>query len=172
MPIVATPGASNADSYATLAEADAYHGVSLYSTVWDAATDVNQEKALKMATRLLDAYFVWLGSRTYADQALGFPRTGLFRDTTVVVDSATIPVEIRNATAEFGQYLLANNPNTPNGIAVQGITKVKAGPIEVQFKDVIESKVVPDHILLMIPKAWYEGGIIEDDLTTAIFEVV
>src|SRR5688572_24606071 len=97
MAINATPGSPTADAYATLAEATAYMAANLYSEVWTSAVTDDQERALKMASRLLDAYFKWLGVRTYSDQALGFPRTGLFRDSTIAVDSTTIPVEIRNA---------------------------------------------------------------------------
>ena len=89
MPINATPGSPTADSYATVTEGGTFFAASLYPEVWTAATVDNQERALKMGTRLLDAYFRWLGIRTYSDQALGFPRTGLFRDTTMAVDSST-----------------------------------------------------------------------------------
>jgi len=141
--------------------------------VWTAATDDNQERALKMGTRLLDAYFRWLGIRTYSDQALGFPRIGLFRDTTIAVDSTTIPPEIRNATIELAKWLLENNPNTESEASAQGITKIKVSSIELQFKDVIEARVIPDFVKLLIPVEWYVGGIPEEDaLKSAIFEIV
>jgi len=172
MALNATPGSPTADSYATVAEGDAYHDTSLFATGWTGAVLADKERALKMATRLLDSYYTWLGQRTFSDQALGFPRTGLFRDTTIVVDSATIPPEIRNATAEFGKFLLANDPNQQNEAAAQGITKIKVSTIELTFKDVIESKSIPDFIDLMIPEEWYVGGVVEDDLKSSIFEIV
>ena len=121
---------------------------------------------------MLDAYFRWLGFRTYDDQALGFPRAGLFRDTVIAVDSTTIPPEIRNATAEFAQWLLANNPYAENEVAVQGITQIKVATIELKFKEVIEGRGIPDFITALIPVEWYVGGIVEDELKTSIFEVV
>lgn len=173
MAITATPGSSTADSYATLAEADAFFASSLYPEVWTSAVDDLQERALKMGTRLLDAYFRWLGIRTYSDQALGFPRTGLFRDSTVAVDSTTIPVEIRNATIEFAKWLLENNPNTENQTIAQGITEIKVSSIQLKFKDVLEARVIPDFVKLLIPVEWYVGGIPEEDaLKSAIFEIV
>lgn len=172
MALNATPGSPLADSYATLAEGDAYFDAHLYSTGWTATLDPAQERALKTATRLLDSYFKWLGIRTYSDQALGFPRIGLFRDTTIAVDSTTIPPEIRNATIEFAQWLIANNPYAENEIVVQGITEIKVGSIQLKFKDVIEGRVIPDFIKLLIPPEWYVGGIEDTSLNSAIFEVV
>lgn len=173
MAINATPGSPTADSYATLAEGDIFFAASLYPEVWTAASDDNQERALKMGTRLLDAYFKWLGMRTYSDQALGFPRTGLFRDSTVPVDSVTIPIEIRNAAIEFSKWLLENNPNTENQTIAQGITEIKVATIQLKFKEVLEARVIPDFVKLLIPPEWYVGGIPEADaLKTAIFEIV
>jgi hypothetical protein len=172
MALNATPGSPTADSYATLAEGDAYFDAHLYSSGWTATLDPTQERALKTATRLLDSYFKWLGVRTYEDQALGFPREGLFRDTTIAVDSTTIPPEIRNATVEFAQWLIANNPYAENEITVQGITELKVGSIQLKFKDVIEGRIIPDFIKLLIPPEWYEGGLVDDSLKSALFEVV
>lgn len=172
MAINATAGSPTADSYATVAEGTTYFGAHLYATGWTGADLDTHERALKTATRLLDSYFKWLGIRTYSDQALGFPRTGLFRDTTIAVDSTTIPVEIRNATIEFAQWLIANNPYEENEIAVQGITELKVSSIQLKFKEVIEGRVVPDFIKLLIPPEWYEGGIADTSLNSAIFEVV
>lgn len=173
MAINATPGSPTADSYATVAEGTAFFGASLYPEVWTAATLDLQERSLKMATRLLDAYYKWLGIRTYSDQALGFPRTGLFRDSTVAVDSTTIPVEIRNATIEFSKWLLENNPNVENEAQAQGITEIKVSTIQLKFKEVVEARVIPSFVNLLIPVEWYVGGIPDEDaLKSAIFEVV
>ena len=45
-------GLADANSYASLEEADAYHEASLYATAWTAATEDNRNKALAMATIL------------------------------------------------------------------------------------------------------------------------
>jgi hypothetical protein len=172
MAVNATAGSPTADSYATVAEGTAYFANHLYATGWTAAVLDTHERSLKTATRLLDSYFKWLGIRTYNTQALGFPRTGLFRDTTIAVDSTTIPPEIRNATIEFAQWLIANNPYVENEIVVQGITEIKVATIQLKFKDVIEGRLIPDFIKLLIPVEWYEGGIPDTSLASSIFEVV
>ena len=49
MAIDATVNGANADSFITVAEADAYWATNLYPTTWETATTANKEKALKMA---------------------------------------------------------------------------------------------------------------------------
>jgi len=173
MAINATPGAANADAYATLAEADAYIDTILNAGAWATAVDADQERALKMARRLLDSYYTWLGTRTYEVQALDFPRLGLTRDNSWPVDSTTIPHEIRDASIQFGLWLLENNPNEENEVAAQGITEIKVSTIQLKFKDVIASRTIPDFIDVMIPKEWYENADADAEaLKTSIFEVV
>ena len=47
-------GLVNANTYASVADGDAYHEAHLYATAWTAATTPNKEAALAMATRLID----------------------------------------------------------------------------------------------------------------------
>ena len=48
-------GKSDANSYASVADADAYHEGHLYASAWTGATTADKEKALVMATRLRTA---------------------------------------------------------------------------------------------------------------------
>ena len=50
-------GKVDANSYATAADGDAYHDGHLYATAWTGATLANKEKALVMATRLIDGEY-------------------------------------------------------------------------------------------------------------------
>lgn len=72
-------GVANANSYATVAQADAYHDGHLYASAWTAAVTATKEKALVMATRLIDAGVMWKGYKTNAGQALQWPR-GIAKD--------------------------------------------------------------------------------------------
>jgi hypothetical protein len=62
--IVVTPGAPDANSYATVAEADAYNAARPYGTAWAALTPEAKEGALVYATLLLDGSFQWTGQAT------------------------------------------------------------------------------------------------------------
>ena len=106
MPLIATPGAANANSYITVAEADAYFETHLYGEEWIAMDDEDKEKALYMAARLLDQYD-WKGLKANnSTQALRWPRSlVLDREGWFYLDSATIPVFLKQATAELARYM-------------------------------------------------------------------
>ena len=67
-------GLSNANSYASVADGDAYFEGHLYATAWTAATSGTKAAALVMATRLVDTQFQFNGYRVSEDQALQWPR--------------------------------------------------------------------------------------------------
>src|SRR5690606_25444001 len=96
--VIATPGASNANSYATLVEADAYFEGRVGGDAWAEYSDDERERALVDATTTLDARRFG-GYRANDTQALAWPRSGVAYDGVAVSDSA-IPVFVRNATCE------------------------------------------------------------------------
>src|SRR5688572_1750094 len=96
--LVATAGAANANSYALLAEANAYHDARLHSEDWTGASADTRTVALIMATRLLDAMYVWDLYPTDATQALQWPRNGMLAANRLEgVPSNEIPPELKNA---------------------------------------------------------------------------
>jgi hypothetical protein len=67
-------GRSDASTYASVADADAYHRGHLYATAWKAATEDNKAAALAMATRLIDVECQFGGTKAVSGQALQWPR--------------------------------------------------------------------------------------------------
>jgi hypothetical protein len=67
-------GLANANSYADVADGNAYHDGHLYATAWTAATDAQKSVALVMASRLIDAEYQFSGVQTMDGQALAWPR--------------------------------------------------------------------------------------------------
>ena len=67
-------GIANANSYADVTDADAYHEGHLYATAWTGASADTKAAALVMATRLIDAHFQFGGVKAHATQALQWPR--------------------------------------------------------------------------------------------------
>ena len=67
-------GLASANSYASVADGDAYFEGHLYATAWTAATSGTKAAALVMATRLVDTQFQFNGYRANEDQALQWPR--------------------------------------------------------------------------------------------------
>ena len=68
-------GKANANSYAAVADGDAYFEGHLYASPWTTASEASKMAALVMATRLVDSQFQFCGFRAHSDQALQWPRT-------------------------------------------------------------------------------------------------
>ncbi|HNZ74488.1 MAG TPA: hypothetical protein PKN20_00020 [Verrucomicrobiota bacterium] len=67
-------GKVDANSYASVADGDAYFEGHLYASAWTAATSGTKAAALVMATRLVDTQFQFNGYRAHETQALQWPR--------------------------------------------------------------------------------------------------
>ena len=67
-------GKVDANSYASVAEGDAYFEGHLYASAWTAATSDTKAAALVMATRLVDSQFQFNGYKAHETQALQWPR--------------------------------------------------------------------------------------------------
>jgi hypothetical protein len=67
-------GKTDANSYADVADGNAYHDGHLYATAWMAATDAQKSVALVMSSRLIDAEYQFNGVQTTDGQSLAWPR--------------------------------------------------------------------------------------------------
>jgi len=146
--IDATAGGADANSYITLAQADAYVEAMVNSTdvgKWDTGTDDTRNRALAAAAQRLDRER-FIGARATDTQALQWPRTGVRKPDTYVNTYATgfpfrisedyftdeeIPDQIKRAQIELAVYL----HNNTDGISLSGLEdykRVKLGNIEVE----------------------------------------
>jgi hypothetical protein len=100
-------GLANANAYADAADGDAYHDGHLYATAWTAATLANKEKALVMATRLIDGQFQFAGWKANELQGLQWPRVSV-RDPDGEDDLPpdVVPKAVIEATCELARALL------------------------------------------------------------------
>jgi len=164
--VIATPGATNANSYCTVAEADSYHDTHLYASAWNSASPTTKEIALIMSTRLLDTMYEWESFATDEDQALLWPREGLLRKNLLEwIEDDEIPIELKNATSEFARQLMEGDRSKDNEVDSQGLRSLTAGSISLSFKDHVVPKVVPDAVYNFIPEHWGmlkgSGGMME-----------
>jgi hypothetical protein len=114
-------GRNDANSYASVADADAYHDGHLYAAAWTAASGANKEKALVMATRLIDGQFQFEGVKTKDVQTLQWPREGCHDPDAdgwsggTVADNV-VPKGVIEATCEMARELLiADRTAAPAG---------------------------------------------------------
>jgi len=137
--IVATAGAANANSYLTLADADALVDAMVLSSdasEWANGDADSRNRALAAAAQRLDRER-FLGARATDTQALQWPRTGVRKpDTyssrystgfpfTITADYYTdteIPDQIQRAQVELAIYLNKNK----DGISLSGLEDYKS----------------------------------------------
>lgn len=101
-------GRGDANSYANVADGDAYHAGHVYPAPWSPAPSPDsREAALVMATRLIDAYCEFAGTKKSASQALQWPRVGVIdRDSCAKLSADSVPVCVVQATCELARELL------------------------------------------------------------------
>lgn len=190
--LVATPGASNANSYATVVEAQAYFDTRTEVLGWEDADD--QSILLMMGTRVLDAilrpmttyvpasgsnsaYYIvrraWTGSPSTTTQKLAWPRTGMYDANGNAIADDVIPQDLKDALAELAGQLGTADLTLDNDVIVQGLTSVKAGSVSLSFKDMIEKHVIPDMVWNLLVPSWYSEEVITVAAgQTALFDVV
>jgi len=148
--IIATPGAADANSYITLAEAQAYADGDIDAVEWYAASTDQRTRALITATRNLDLVG-FVGTRSTTTQALAWPRKD-FKTTEKTYADDEIPAEIKTATWELAKSLVkdmvvagqvaGSTPLIP-GIPNAGLKRVKLDVMEVEWKPDQQLAVTP-----------------------------
>lgn len=146
--LIATAGAETANSYCTVAEAEAYHDTHLYATAWTAADEDQQIAALIWATRLLDEQVDWFGYVESLTQALRWPRAGVLdREGRQYVSSTTIPTFLKRATAELARHLLAGDRTQERSIGIQSVV---ADAVQVTFDNHDVKPILPPSVRSMV----------------------
>lgn len=134
-------GLIDANSYASQAQADAYHDGRLHSLAWTAASPTVKDRALAMATTVLDATTRWQGARKTAGQALAWPRTGASFDGLEVTDA--VPTPVVQATSELARLLIAEDLTQDVGQNDIQSLNLGKGAMEIAFRSGKEKKRIP-----------------------------
>lgn len=113
-------GRADAESYAAVAFADAYH-TSLGNEAWGNAITDEKEAALRRATQYLDARYTFTGNPLTTTQALAWPR-----------DAAPWPVKpLQVAACELALRALSGALYADQGDAP--VTEESVGPVSVKY---------------------------------------
>ena len=157
-------GLANANTYALVADGDAYHEGHLYASAWTAAVTGDKEKSLVMATRLIDAEFQFNGSRRLNTQALQWPRRecpdpdsesgvlpGLLLTRGSFLDETKVPPVVVRATAELARELLKQDrTDDPDG---EGLKSLRLdGALQIQFDPKTRQPLVPQLVQILLGK--------------------
>jgi hypothetical protein len=169
-------GKPDANTYALVADADVFHEGHLYATAWTGASTPSREKALVLATRLIDACYQFNGSKTSSTQALQWPREAaidperlaLARNALSTVissyfDSDKIPKILVDATCEMArEVLIADRTDAPDG---EGLAQVGlVGSVNLTFDKRDRQPIISHFVQAMLSKL---GTIIHHDKAVA-----
>ena len=138
--LISTAGASDANSYLSVADADAIADGMVGTLAWSSALEADKIKALITATNGLET-LRWIGSRATTTQALAWPRTDAScGDKTPASDA--IPREVELATFDLANSLLGDptllrsapsNTALVTGIPNRDLKRVKLDVMELEW---------------------------------------
>ena len=147
-------GLANANSYADVADGDAYHAGHLYATAWTGASADQKSAALAMASRLIDAEYQFGGFKTNDSQSLQWPRyrcTDPDRDPSIRVGRLmiwenwvpenSVPKAVIQATCELARELLiVDRTAAPAG---EGLKYLNAGTTQTGYDKTDRRPIIP-----------------------------
>ena len=157
-------GKVDANSYANAADGDAFHDGHFYASAWNAATAPNKEKALVMATRLIDAYYQFHGWKRSNVQGLQWPReaaidpdrndlrlSALENNLGPYFEEDRVPKAVIDATCEMArEVLIADRTDAPDG---EGVAQLGvAGSVSITFDKKDRQPVISQVAQTMLSK--------------------
>lgn len=135
---------AGADSYISLADAETYFTNHGPPSGWT-GTDAVKEGALRYAASWLDSTYAWAGVIVDSDQALDWPRSGVYDDEGRLLAADEIPQRLRDAQCEAALEHLSAALNV--GLDRGGLVKRrKVGPLETEFADHAPGRRVRDYL--------------------------
>ena len=156
--LIATVGASNANSYVTAMEAEVYFADRAHASVWTSYTE--QESALITATSLLEWYVTWRGTKSSETQALGWPRAGVSNEFGTLYSETSIPQAVKTAVFELALSSIETDRSADNDLA--GLAEVKIGSLQLKTTDNVHNKLpgtIPDKIWKILRGLTSRGAI-------------
>jgi hypothetical protein len=157
-------GKVDANSYADVAEGDAFHEAHLYAADWTAASLATKTAALVFATRLIDAHYQFRGFKAHQSQALQWPREFARDDDALhnrvflsiasrdeYFPNNVVPKALRDGTIETARELIkANRTEDPDGegLATMSLT----GTLSMTFDKRDRRPVIPHVAQTMLSK--------------------
>ena len=148
--IDATLGGASANSYVTLADADAYFDTTPDSTNWDNKTTDQKNRALISATRWIDALSFY-GDRCSETQALKWPRED-YKVDGIELACTLIPVGIEVATYELARALANDTDAITGNTGTTGIyDEVELGELKVKYNKTSQTSGVINNVFDVYP---------------------
>jgi hypothetical protein len=148
--IDASVGGTSSNSYITETEGDTYWDANYHNSTWAALPSTGKISLLIMATRILDDWIDWAGTRSTEDQALRWPRAGVEDRDGYLLDSDIIPTFLKNATAELASHLVSYNPSSEPDTKGYSEIRVDVIALKIDKEDRDGITVIPDSVMAMV----------------------
>lgn len=148
----ASVGGASSNSYSFLTEAETYHDTRLHTLDWDNSNDPDKTIALIWATRLLDEWVDWYGSKVglMDDQALRWPRYSVSDRDGEDFDFDIIPQFLKDATAELAKDLITEDVTADADTKGFSEMKIDVLMLKIDKVDRDATTVISDSVKAMV----------------------
>lgn len=147
--LIATPGASNANTYGTQTEADDYFASRLQSSGWTSNV-AKQAAALVTACNRLEQE-TYSGYVVSESQALKWPRSGVSnRDTGGLWSEFVVPRPVKCAQFELALVLIASGEDFVAETGLEGFSRIVVGPIDVTIESQRPGGTLPAEVVRLL----------------------
>jgi hypothetical protein len=127
-------GVTGANSYVSVADADAYFALVGTPALWTAATSGEKEQALFKGTQYIEAHYLWAtGGISSTTQGLGWPRSSAEDRYGRTLDSDVVPEVVKQATCEAALRSMTEDLLADESQRV--IKERVEGAVEIQYAD-------------------------------------
>ena len=153
-------GFTDSNAYCTVAFADDYLSIKSTSflTTWNGLTTEQKQNAIMWGSRVLDQRARWQGVRSNLDQAMTWPRTGVYDRDGILIAPDEIPLQIKQATVELAFHLVTEDvdPSAPGAGSAGGIKRLKAAVLEIEYQD--NAVITPNYYPIGLNNLLYPLG--------------
>ena len=143
---------AGANSYVSVADADDAITLNIHADdAWNAKSISDKERLLALATRILDNYARWFGTKTVTTpiaSPLRWPRTGVSDRDSVLIDANTIPEQLKVATAEVARFYAKEDRTLDRD--QDGLESITADVVELVFRKGYRLPVIPATLTFLI----------------------
>jgi hypothetical protein len=157
MALDATVGGASSNSFGTLEEANSFFEDRLYTSVWDATSDANKNKALITACSQI-CQLRFFGEKATSAQSLPWPRLCVKDPDGCYYASDEIPEPLKHAQFIYAHELLKSDSISEKKIT--GLKKLSTGTVDLEFEPALMtgSGKIPDEAMRLLRGLVMTGG--------------
>lgn len=153
-------GKTDAESYVSVAEADAYLTARYPNTLaWFSKASGDKEQALRNATDYVNTEYAgrWIGTRKSSTQALEWPRYDAYDPDGYAIASDSLPSKLKAAVIEAAR-LMTSGTTLREDVQTAPVKRTKIGPLEKEYQDGVDITNAENPVISAYLKGLVSGG--------------